>query len=118
MKAKFIQLVLLLVLLGGAVSQALACVATPSDTHSCCRVTASGNIGRARLAAKTRPIPANLPPCCTVSVPLAPQQATINSREAQSGTSVSIIDDQTACHSFRAFQVVTPRRFATPAGYS
>jgi hypothetical protein len=118
MTRKFIQIVLLMTLLGTAMSQALACVTQQSDPHSCCRTFSTGQVARVRLAAKRDQAPATLPPCCTVSVPIAPQQATVNHRELQPNLSVPAGDERIGARpsiSINKFKL-TPS--SEPSGYS
>ena len=118
MRRQVIQIVLVISLFGGAMSQAIACVSRQSDTHSCCRLLSTNQPSIARLAAKTNHKSSPVPPCCMVSVPVAPEPATVNNRERQANPSSQIIDDQNHLSDFVAQRTFKPSPLSEPAGYS
>jgi hypothetical protein len=118
MKRQFIQIVLMSAMLCGATSQALACVSWQSDSHSCCRILSTSQALKARLAAKTKRQPAPMPPCCTVSVPVAPQQAATHNRAPQPNATALMPADQSNENCFVVNLTLKPKPLSEPAGYS
>jgi hypothetical protein len=119
MGRRFIQILLLVSLLGTAAAQTFACVAMmQSDGHACCRAIFTKKAKQKMRAAPTQQKePAQSSHCCGANTSRS-QQPTIDNRDfKQDKFALSNTDEVATIIPVRKLSV-TPSRLPAPSGYS
>jgi hypothetical protein len=119
MGRRFIQILLMVSLLGGAAAQTLACVSMmQSDGHACCRAIISKKAKqKMRAAPAQQKEPAQSSHCCGSNTSRSPQPP-IDNRDSKQDKFASSNTDEVATITPVRKVSFTPARLLAPSGYS